>query len=267
MKSLLIFLAVAVATAIAYQIPYYIFMDCYDPICRLNNIYGFHCKNGLCSFVCNAGGCRSDGFPSRSMLGASNLIFYGCVSPVCVMDGFYGYGCHNGACQFICSDTGCYEGARVNPETRKARGSKKKKLAAKYTKLQEEIEKREKDVEEKAKDKPTTPEPVTKTTATAEPPSSAHKVVITTTGIKTFTDETPTTVPTPKENNIAQSPTATAKLPETSESKAANSRELTPVVEKKPPKQTTKKENKITENEAAEAAKKKESKKVKPKRM
>ncbi|VDO06024.1 unnamed protein product [Rodentolepis nana] len=270
MKYFLIFLAFAAATAIAYQIPYYIFMDCYDPICRLKNMYGFHCKNGLCSYVCNAGGCRSDGLPSRSMLGASNLIFYGCENPMCVMDGFYGYGCYSGACQFICSDTGCYEGTRVNPESRKTRRNRKKKLGEKYVKLQEEIESREKSESEKSKDEIATSEPVIKTTTTVGPLSPNHNVAITTAGTKTFIDEAKTTVPTPKEDSPTRSPTSLAKVTEASEGKAADSRiapESNPLEEKKPPKQTTKKENKKVENEPMEVAKKKESKKAKPKRM
>ncbi|KAM3172476.1 hypothetical protein ACTXT7_014441 [Hymenolepis weldensis] len=257
MKSLLIFLTVAAAVATAYQIPYYIFMDCYDPICRLNDMYGFHCKNGLCSFVCNAGGCRSDGLPSRSMLSSSNLIFYGCENPVCVMDDFHGYGCNDGVCQFICSDSGCYEGTRVNPQSRKTKRNKKKKFTEKRAKLQKEIESRERGEEEKkAIEKVTTLEMVTKTT-TVEPPSTTHKIMIANVETEAPTDETQTTVPTLKENSTTHFPTTIAKLPETSENNSENSKETTeskPEVKKQQPRQPLKR----AENEITEVAKKEE---------
>lgn len=263
MKSLLIFLAVATAVAATYQIPYYIFMDCYDPICRLNDMYGFHCKNGLCSYVCNAGGCRSDSLPSRSMLSSSNLIFYGCENPMCVMDGFHGYGCIDGACQFICSDSGCYEGTRMNPQSRKTKRNKKKKLAEKHTKLQREIESRERDdEEEKATVKATTLELVTKA-ATVESPPIPSEIMTANVKTKAPTDETQTTVPTLKENSTTNFSNTMVKPPGTSENNSENSKEA-PESKPEEKKKQVRQPSKSAGNETTEVPKK-ENKKGKPK--
>ncbi|VDL61996.1 unnamed protein product [Hymenolepis diminuta] len=260
MESLLIFLAVATAVATAYQIPYYIFMDCYDPICRLNDMYGFHCKNGLCSYVCTAGGCRSDGLPSRSMLSSSNLIFYGCENPVCVMDGFHGYGCIDGACQFICSDSGCYEGTRLNPQSRKTKRSKKKKVAEKHAKLQGEIGSRERGEEEdKAIEKTTTLELVIKTT-TAEPLSTTDKITVAKVGSEDPTDGTQITIPTLKVNDTTHLSATMVKQPETSENNSENSKEA-PESRSEEKKKQVGQPSKRAESETAEA--KKENKKGK----
>ncbi|VDK33052.1 unnamed protein product [Taenia asiatica] len=107
---LLLLIAVSVAATAAYPMhSYHIFMGCYDPICSMNGIYGFHCKNGICSYICSKVGCRHDGLVNRPIMDRSNLIFYGCKAVSCAVNGVYGYGCMGGVCHYICSKSGCVD--------------------------------------------------------------------------------------------------------------------------------------------------------------
>lgn len=107
---LLLVIAVSVAATAAYPMQsYHIFMGCHNSVCSMNGIYGFHCKNGICSYICSEVGCRHDGLMSRPIMDKPNLIFYGCTEVSCSVDGFYGYGCIAGICHYICSDSGCVD--------------------------------------------------------------------------------------------------------------------------------------------------------------
>lgn len=126
------FLVIAVACVTAYSMhSHHIFVNCYDPICNLDGIYGFHCKNGICNYICSEAGCRQDGMLNWSMIYDADVIFNGCKNPNCAMDGFYGYGCADGACHYICSVNGCIE---IVPEGSKGKFSSTSKEKGKENK-------------------------------------------------------------------------------------------------------------------------------------
>ncbi|KAL5106241.1 hypothetical protein TcWFU_005636 [Taenia crassiceps] len=138
---LLFLIAVSVATTAAYPMhSYHIFMGCYNSICSMNGIYGFHCKNGICSYICSEVGCRHDGLVSRPIVDKSTFIFYGCKEVSCAVQGVYGYGCVGGICHYICSDNGCVDvkwvrrTARCPPKVERKKSEKKSKAANKTPK-------------------------------------------------------------------------------------------------------------------------------------
>ncbi|VDM15854.1 unnamed protein product [Hydatigera taeniaeformis] len=127
--ALLLLGAVSVVSTAAYPThSYHIFMDCYDPICSMNGIYGFHCKKGICRYICSEYGCRQDGLVDRPMKDMSNLIFHGCHDLSCAVNGFYGYGCTGGACHYICSSGGCVDVGWIKPTARCSPRSKQLKV-------------------------------------------------------------------------------------------------------------------------------------------
>ncbi|KAL5962234.1 hypothetical protein TSMEX_010010 [Taenia solium] len=132
---LLLLIAASVAATAAYPMhSYHIFMGCYDPICSMNGIYGFHCKNGICSYICSKVGCRHDGLVNRPIMDKSSLIFYGCKAVSCAVNGVYGYGCMGGVCHYICSDSGCVDVKWVKRGT-KCPSKVKRKKAEKNSKV------------------------------------------------------------------------------------------------------------------------------------
>ncbi|KAH9282273.1 hypothetical protein ECG_05538 [Echinococcus granulosus] len=137
MKLLLLTVVAVVATAAYPMHSYHIFMDCYDPICSMNGIYGFHCKNGICSYICSEAGCRQDGLVNRPSMDKSNIIFSGCKDLNCAVNGFYGYGCAGGACHYICSDSGCVD-VRRGKLTPKCSSKPDQKKAEKNSKVEKE---------------------------------------------------------------------------------------------------------------------------------
>lgn len=262
MIAFLIFFAAVMASASAFQIAsYHMFMNCYDPICSLDGMYGFNCKKGVCNYICTSAGCHSDGLRDRGMLGALNTIFYGCRNPICIMNGFYGYGCNDGACQFICSNHGCYEGSRRKPQQRRGRritgrGRRNKRKIEVAIEIQKEIEVSE--GQENDSLKTTTLEPVPITTAPV-PPSPTETVRVAT----VYTEPTNISIT----NSTTVKPLAMVKLFEEGEKEAEKLKKVSmaKLSEKKkqpkPPKQEKKTER------AKEELAKKDNRRLKQKRI
>ena len=116
------FLVITVGVVTAYPLnSHHIFVNCNSPICNLNDVYGFHCKNGICTYVCSEDGCRQDDAPDWPLI-------YDCKNSNCAMDGFYD-GCSGGACHNICSSKGCIHKRRGKKAKKLTKGNKFDRLA------------------------------------------------------------------------------------------------------------------------------------------
>uniref|UniRef100_A0A5K3EGN9 Uncharacterized protein n=1 Tax=Mesocestoides corti TaxID=53468 RepID=A0A5K3EGN9_MESCO len=107
---LLHFIVTLVASAAAYPLlETEIFPGCIDPICIADGIYGFHCDEGKCSYICSEAGCKEAHVLVNLNTVNDKEIFSGCNKSTCSAYGIYGYGCEFGKCRYTCSKEGCRE--------------------------------------------------------------------------------------------------------------------------------------------------------------